>query len=332
MRAYGNNTEILIDREREIRSFALLAERQLAPALLARFENGLLYRYVPGRVCSPKDLISEPIWRGVAKRLGEWHGRVPITSQVESTPWTNGATGQVANGIESSPKIAARAPRPNIWAVMQKWLLIVPAETEAEKARKALLQAELERCFEELDKADGLGHKGLIFGHCDLLSANVIVMSKGKGINPTDTDRSENVTFIDYEYSTPCPAAFDIANHFAEWGGYDCDYSMLPTKSIRRAFLEDYLDSYQKHSGATFAREEALEALIGDVDKYRGMPGFYWGIWALIQATISQIDFDYADYAEVRLSEYWAFRDNSTRTREKERKGMHIRESRWVEE
>lgn len=32
-----------------------------------------------------------------------------------------------------------------------------------------------------------------------------------------------------------------------------------------------------------------------EVDRYRGMPGFYWGIWALIQATISQIDFNYAE-------------------------------------
>ena len=42
---------------------------------------------------------------------------------------------------------------------------------------------------------------------------------------------------------------------------------------------------------------------MAQVDRFRGAPGFYWGIWALIQATISQIDFDYAGYAEIRLGE-----------------------------
>jgi ethanolamine kinase len=48
--------------------------------------------------------------------------------------------------------------------------------------------------------------------------------------------------------------------------------------------------------------------LFAEVDAFRGIPGFYWGVWALVQAGISQIDFDYASYAEVRLGEYWAWR------------------------
>jgi ethanolamine kinase len=49
----------------------------------------------------------------------------------------------------------------------------------------------------------------------DLLSANVI--------RTNVVDGQQNVAFIDYEYAVTCPAAFDIANHFAEWGGYECD-------------------------------------------------------------------------------------------------------------
>ena len=52
----------------------------------------------------------------------------------------------------------------------------------------------------------------------------------------------------------------------------------------------------------------------------------YWGIWALIQATISQIDFDYASYAEVRLGEYWAWRAEVDGRREKKGKEMPLRE------
>jgi ethanolamine kinase len=122
----------------------------------------------------------------------------------------------------------------------------------------------------------------------DLLSANVIKTSSG-------ADKSQHgVAFIDYEYSAAAPAAFDLANHFSEWTGYECDYNLIPTKSTRRGFLQEYLASYKKHLDRPLA-VSSLDFLEKEVDRYRGMPGLYWGIWALIQATISQIDFNYAE-------------------------------------
>jgi len=78
LRAYRRDSEILIDRDTEATTHALLAERGLAPPLLARFNNGLLYGFLPGRVCTPRDLLKEPVWRAVAVRLGEWHARLPL--------------------------------------------------------------------------------------------------------------------------------------------------------------------------------------------------------------------------------------------------------------
>jgi ethanolamine kinase len=93
-------------------------------------------------------------------------------------------------------------------------------------------------------------------------------------------EHSKEVQFIDYEYATPSPAAFDIANHFAEWGGYDCDYNMLPTRSVRRNFLTEYVKSFVQHGGkgigADQQEHEIVEKLFQDVDRFRGIPGFYW--------------------------------------------------------
>lgn len=159
MRAYGNNTEILIDRDREARSHSLLAEKGLAPELLARFQNGLLYNFIRGQVCTPHDLIAEPVWRGVAKRLAEWHACLPIVTDGDTT----GACVERDPSFDKhgSVAIAQRAPSPNIWTVMQKWVLALPIGTEAEKARKGTLQAELERSFHELDSTNGLGQNGV---------------------------------------------------------------------------------------------------------------------------------------------------------------------------
>ena len=336
MRAYGNNTEVIIDRDREAKSHALLAECGLAPPLLARFENGLLYRFIQGRVCTPQDLIIEPVWRAVARRLGQWHGSLSISLVPGGKSLINGTNAKAYNGElphDASPSpsraIAARSPTPNIWMVMQRWVLALPAGTEAERKRKAQLQKELERSFHELDDTSGLGNHGFVFGHCDLLSANVIILPSSAS-KPTNS-KSETVSFIDYEYAIPCPAAFDIANHFAEWGGYDCDYNMLPTRLTRRAFLAEYLASFASHSGELI-NTSVLNKLAEDVDRYRGMPGLYWGIWALIQATISQIDFDYSSYAEIRLGEYWAWRGEVEGSRKRAGKEMPLRERRWAQE
>lgn len=140
-----------------------------------------------------------------------------------------------------------------------------------------------------------------------------------------------SVTFIDYEYSTPAPAAFDIANHFAEWGGFECDYSVLPTRRVRRNFLRDYLRSTSTHLNQTHTEEEVGE-LFEQVDRFRGVPGFYWGIWALIQAEISTIDFDYASYAEVRLGEYFAWKREVSGERDQSGEAMPEREQVWARE
>lgn len=146
----------------------------------------------------------------------------------------------------------------------------------------------------------------------------------------------ETVNFIDYEYATPSPAAFDLANHFAEWGGFDCDFSVLPTRAQRLEFVREYTRAYfkllPKQEKPEETDEEAeVKKLFNEVDEFRGVPGFYWGIWALIQAQISQINFDYADYAEVRLGEYWAWRAEVTGTRASEGKELPLREKRWAQ-
>lgn len=84
----------------------------------------------------------------------------------------------------TSPKVSASAQEinaitpgkatPNIWTVMQKWIFALPNDTPAEKDQKATLQRELEKTVGELAELSKSGSDGLILGHCDLLSGNVI--------------------------------------------------------------------------------------------------------------------------------------------------------------
>lgn len=231
-------------------------------------------------------------------------------------------------------------PLPHLWSVMQKWINALPSKTADEQARNKTLQAALEESATRLGKARGLSNGAYIMAHCDLLSGNVIIrdgrehLSDGREVSP--------VSFIDYEYTTPTPAAFDVANHLSEYVGFDCDLNKIPCRSRRRAFIKDYVSAYRQYEmpppqtnghangHESSSSEDDVEHLMDEVDDFRGLPGLYWGIWALIQATISTIDFDYATYANDRLGEYWAWKAEIEGTRAKGGKDMPLREQRWA--
>ncbi|KAI1079454.1 kinase-like domain-containing protein [Whalleya microplaca] len=333
LRAYGHGTDVLIDRHRETQNHESLMQHGLAPELLARFNNGIMYRYIRGTVTQPADLRTPPVYLGVARRLAEWHATVPCI--YETLAQKNGLNGFTNGPYEAATDHTAPGkPAPNVWTVMQKWILALPTKTETERTRQADLQKELIRLIKEMSQRPGLGENGLVFAHCDLLSGNVIIEPSGPTSVGQDGNKVTTVSFIDYEYATPSPAAFDLANHFSEWGGFDCDYSVLPTRAQRLEFIREYIHSYfsrvPEKSADIDEEEEALK-LMAEVDLFRGVPGFYWGIWALIQATISQIDFNYAEYAEIRLGEYWGWREEENGIRETTGKEISLREKRWAQ-
>ncbi|KAI1180492.1 kinase-like protein [Nemania sp. FL0916] len=341
LRAYGHGTDLIIDRLRETQNHELLMKNGLAPPLLARFDNGMMYRFIQGKPCHPADLRNPSIYLAVARRIAQWHATVPCLHE------SNARNGAATNGAHdpSRDSIAPGKPSPNTWTVMQKWINALPTKTEAQRARQSGLQKELSWLVETLSQRPGLGKNGLVFAHCDLLSGNVIIEPKGPGTNGTgkengrcqhSQEQSPSVNFIDYEYATPSPAAFDLANHFAEWGGFDCDYSVLPTRAQRLEFIREYIRTYFSlaagaETGEEIDEEAEAQRLFDEVDMFRGVPGFYWGIWALIQATISHIDFDYAQYAEVRLGEYWAWRQAIDSSRKPTGEEPPLREKRWAQ-
>lgn len=334
LRAYGNGSEILVDRDMEATTHALLAQRGLAAPLLGRFKNGLLYKFIPGRTCTAQDIVKEPVWRAVAERLGQWHAQLPLPSLKSLEHHEKDESGQVAGKWN----ISSLAPSPSIWVVLQKWVSALPAGSGDEESVKALLQKELHRSFSELGQHPVNGNGNFVLGHCDLLTANIIVPEDDQiGLDykstPTIDSLKGRVSFIDYEYAVPCPAAFDLANHFSEWGGFECDYNMLPTKKVRRRFIDEYLQSYRKSAPAeTSTCIPTAEELLVEVDRYRGLPGFYWSVQARIQAAISHVEFDWTAYADVRLAEYWAWRGEEDGTRAREGKEMTLREERWTQE
>ena len=74
---------------------------------------------------------------------------VEIESEISDKPDTNG------------PLIQPRHPGPNLWTVLQKWILVLPTTTEEQRNRRQRLQAELERVVQEFDDGKGIGEDGV---------------------------------------------------------------------------------------------------------------------------------------------------------------------------
>lgn len=252
VRAYGSGTDTMIDRAKELRAHRALAARGLAAPVMATFENGFLCGFITGEACTANDFHDAKISQAMAIRLGQWHGSLPIS-------------------VLSSPDDESI---PNIWSNARKWMDLLPENAADQKRRNEMLMSELTWSTELLSKTSGLDGKNMVFSHTDLLCGNVIIESE------TEMNRAQrSVTFIDYEYATAAPAAFDIANVFAEWAGPNGELSWMPSQTQRRNFIRTYVDSFRIHNERPtyeVSSEDAVSVFSRQVDDFRGLPGLYW--------------------------------------------------------
>jgi ethanolamine kinase len=128
-----------------------------------------------------------------------------------------------------------------------------------------------------------------VFAHNDLLSGNIMY-----------DEKSDVLYLIDFEYSSYSYRGFDISNHFNEYAGFDCDYSLYPKKEAQHHFFRHYL--YPECPKK--ATEPELESLFIETNVYALASHLYWAAWAIVQARFSSIDFDYLEYFFLRYNEY----------------------------
>lgn len=339
MRVYGQGTNLIIDRHREFVLQLILNSLNLAPPIFARFSNGLVYGFLPGRSLQPEELQNEKLYPLIAQQLGIWHNRISgedIDEGVEklrkitiSLKKQHSGDGRPSMSRSSSrrrlllltgnhPRIGHNHPKKSIsfvWELIEDWMNIVPIipgliesfqenddlrdnKTELNvDTTRSIVQAEFEWLRTELTEKS---KSPIVSCHCDLLSGNIIIPEDF--LTSTTPPTQNPVQFIDYEYMLSGPRAFDIANHLAEWQGFNCDRSAIPLPTPSNPVMVKWVQGYLNKPNAT---KEEVEEVIEEISMFYGMPGFYWGIWAMIQSEISTIDFDYANYGKLRFQEYW---------------------------
>lgn len=71
-------------------------------------------------------------------------------------------------------------------------------------------------------------------GSC--FNPHLLLLQEGQNLK-----RLPDVQFIDFEYSSHSYTTFDIANHFCEYAGFECDYTRFPGDDHMLNFMSHYL-------------------------------------------------------------------------------------------
>ncbi|KAG0292317.1 Ethanolamine kinase 1 [Dissophora globulifera] len=289
VRAYGKKSEVIIDRKQEIMNMIILSKLGLCPPLFGKFRNGLAYGCIPGKVFSVADMRDPHKMDLVARKAAIWHGTVSIPGEHSS----------------------------KLFKTIHKWIKEVPVSYDRPKVQAVFAKNfDMRKLYEELSTLEEhlvALDSPVVFCHNDLLYGNLIY-----------NEAKDDVFFIDYEYGSYSYRAFDIANHFNEWCGFECEYENYPNKEVQYKWLRSYLEEFARassdnnasssdrnstNSAEIVVKDEDVEQIYREVNKFALASHFYWGVWALVQAQLSDIDFDYMPYAVLRFNEYFKRRD-----------------------
>ncbi len=271
VRVYGPNTEQVIDRERENRLFARLSEDGFAPSYLGRFRNGRVEEFLDGyRALEPHEMGDEK-WRSrIALRLAELH-RHPPEQAIPRTFCTLRAWLERACDLSFSGEQAAAHARLDLPGALRR-LSSLTHRFHSTLAPRAVTSAGVRTAIRP------------ILAHNDLLAGNILV-----------DEATQTVRFIDYEYSGCGYAAFDVANHFCEYAGFDSNFAdHFPPARVRESFIAAYL-------GPTATADDIADFDIA-VRFFVLIDHMWWGSWAVVQARYSPINFDFMEYATRRFA------------------------------
>uniref|UniRef100_A0AAY4DHB5 ethanolamine kinase n=2 Tax=Denticeps clupeoides TaxID=299321 RepID=A0AAY4DHB5_9TELE len=264
VRIYGQKTELFVDRDREVEMFQLLHEHGCGPQIFCSFQNGICYEFVQGITLDESALRQPAVYRLIAAEMGRLHA---IKSRMSSVP------------------------APVLWTKISRLLQLVKESLKdtSTQQRRALLQevpsvhilsCEMEELKQHLGHVDSL----TVVCHNDLLTKNIIY-NHNQGC----------VKFIDYEYADFNYQAYDIANHFNEFAGVmEVDYRLYPSWELQKDWLFTYLETFKRCTGLVDpVTEHEVQELYIKVCKFSQASHFNWGLWAILQATYSTINFDF---------------------------------------
>ncbi|XP_040894887.1 choline/ethanolamine kinase [Toxotes jaculatrix] len=288
LRVYGAILQGVDSLVLESVMFAILAERTLGPKLYGIFPEGRLEQYLPNtRMCTHQ--LSDPaVSAEIATKLARFHNMImPFNKEPK---WLFGTIDRYMDQVMK---------------------LNFVREAHLKKYKK-LMKLDLPAELESLRALLAVTPSPVVFCHNDVQEGNILILED------KDHSSTEQLMLIDFEYSSYNYRGFDFGNHFCEWM-YDYTYNQwpfykatpenYPTREQQLHFIRHYLaeqrNKTEQNSDITVDQKQIEEDMIIEANRYALASHFLWGLWSIIQAKISKIEFGYMDYAQCRFDAYF---------------------------
>ncbi|XP_069558153.1 choline/ethanolamine kinase [Brachyistius frenatus] len=283
LRVYGAILQGVDSLVLESVMFAILAERTLGPKLYGIFPEGRLEQYLPNTRMRTDQLSEPAISAEIATKVAHFHEMVmPFNKEPK---WLFGTIDRYMDQVININFVRE--------AHVKKYKKLMKLDLPAElNSLRALLAAT---------------PSPVVFCHNDVQEGNILVLES------RDHTTAERLMLIDFEYSSYNYRGFDFGNHFCEWM-YDYTYNEwpfykatpenYPTREQQLLFIRSYLAEQRRYSDIVVDQRQIEEDMIIEANRYALASHFLWGLWSIIQAKISKIEFGYMDYAQVRFDAY----------------------------
>lgn len=299
LRVYGPSSGTLINRSRELHILHILSSQyRIGPRVYGTFDNGRLEEYFDSSALTAEDLRDPEISRWIAIRMAQLHS-VDIDAIEEND--------DEGKGWDIAAKRNVKG-----WMAPAQEVLDLPGvqDTQRTAINLELFQQQWATYLEKLAKHEDTSFGSRrVFAHNDTQYGNLLRSSHLKEGLP----KHQQIVVVDFEYASPNPAAYDIANHFFEW---TADYhgaephilqlqDKYPTLVERQNFYRAYLEHSNLESRASV--EELMKQLDEQVLLWRPASHAIWALWGLVQARddveqgVENPEFDYVGYAQCRF-------------------------------
>uniref|UniRef100_A0AAZ3QCB7 Ethanolamine kinase n=1 Tax=Oncorhynchus tshawytscha TaxID=74940 RepID=A0AAZ3QCB7_ONCTS len=266
--------------------FAILAERALGPRLYGIFPEGRLEQYLPSNRLRTEQLFVPELSAEIASKMARFHRMVmPFNKEPK---WLFGTIGRYMDQVMN---------------------LKFAREAHVKKYNK-LIKYDLPAELESLRVLLSATPSPVVFCHNDVQEGNILMLED------RDHTSTGKLMLIDFEYSSYNYRGFDFGNHFCEWcydytynqwPFYKCTPDNYPSREQQLHFIRNYLEETGGYSESTMHEDQARieQDLLVEANRFAMASHFLWGLWSIIQARISKIEFGYMDYAQSRFDAYF---------------------------
>ncbi|NXQ28943.1 CHKB kinase, partial [Alaudala cheleensis] len=266
LRVYGAILQGVDSLVLESVMFAILAERALGPRLFGVFPQGRLEQYIPSRRLRTEDLRDPAVSGEIAVKMSRFHGMVmPFNKEPK---WLFGT-------ME--------------WYLKQISELTFPEQSQLEKLEQ-LRSYNLEQEMRSLRDLLESTPSPVVFCHNDVQEGDLI-LSRNPAPIPSHFSPPSSISS-----SIACPRMEWTGPSGVPWGpGEGPSPIPIPFLPSQLHFIRHYLSEAPGRRDGTEHREQERieEEMLVEIDRFALASHFFWGLWSMVQAKISTIQFGY---------------------------------------